>query len=68
MKGEEKKREKKKKEVKRILGILFNERSKVPIQTVLKGEPLPVSITVSEYRFKASTARGQNYPREKLPK
>lgn len=67
MKGEEKKREEKK-EVKRILGILFNERSKVPIQTVLKGEPLAVSITVSGYRFKASTARGQNYPREKLPK
>lgn len=67
MKGEEKKREKKK-EVKRILGILFNERSKVPIQTVLKEEPLAVSITVSGYRFKASTARGQNYPREKLPK
>lgn len=63
MKGEEKEEE-----VKRILGILFNERSKVPIQTVLKGEPLPVSITVSGYRLKGSTARGQNYRRKNLPK
>lgn len=60
-------KKKKEEEVKRILGILFNERSKVPIQTVSKGEPLPVSITVSGYRFKRSTARGQNYQRKNFP-
>lgn len=60
-------KKKKEEEVKRILGILFNERSKVPIQTVSKGEPLPVSITVSGYRFKRSTARGQNYQRKNSP-
>lgn len=45
----------------KYLRDLFNVRSKVSIQNVLKEEPLPAAITVSGYRSRESTMKGQNY-------